>query len=76
MKKQSYKDFDNGKNIFNEFGTKKYITSFLFKLKANQPISVISGLLLMEEPNKLQSQPEKKFFEPFFFFGFGWSYRG
>ena len=60
-----------GKNIMQpEFGKKKYITSFLFKLKS-KPAALyqslggfaINGINL----TKLQSYPEKNSFESYFF---------
>ena len=61
-----------GKNILQlVFGNKKYITSFLFKLKSKpaalyQSLSgfAINGVNL----TKLQSYPEKNTFDSFFFY--------
>ena len=60
-----------GKNIFNlNFGKKKYITSFLFKLKS-KPAALYQSLggFAINGVNltKLQSYPEKNTFDSFFF---------
>ena len=60
-----------GKNIFQpEFGNKKYITSFLFKLKS-KPAALYQSLggFAINGVNltKLQSYPEKNTFDSFFF---------
>ena len=60
-----------GKNISQpEFGNKKYITSFLFKLKSN-PAALYQSLggFAINGVNltKLQSYPEKNTFDSFFF---------
>ncbi|RPG12629.1 MAG: prephenate dehydratase [Pelagibacteraceae bacterium TMED232] len=60
-----------GKNIFQpEFGKKKYITSFLFKLKS-KPAALYQSLggFAINGVNltKLQSYPEKNTFDSFFF---------
>ena len=60
-----------GKNISQpEFGTKKYITSFLFKLKS-KPAALYQSLggFAINGVNltKLQSYPEKNSFDSFFF---------
>ena len=60
-----------GKNISQpEFGNKKYITSFLFKLKS-KPAALYSALggFAINGVNltKLQSYPEKNTFDSFFF---------
>ena len=60
-----------GKNIFQpEFGDKKYITSFLFKLKS-KPAALYQSLggFAINGVNltKLQSYPEKNTFDSFFF---------
>ena len=61
-----------GKNVFQpEFGDKKYITSFLFKLKS-KPAALYQSLggFAINGVNltKLQSYPEKILLIPFFFF--------
>ena len=60
-----------GKNIYQpEFGNKKYITSFLFKLKS-KPAALYQSLggFAINGVNltKLQSYPEKNSFDSFFF---------
>ena len=60
-----------GKNIYQpEFGNKKYITSFLFKLKS-KPAALYQSLggFAINGVNltKLQSYPEKNTFDSFFF---------
>jgi prephenate dehydratase len=60
-----------GKNVFQpEFGKKKYITSFLFKLKS-KPAALYQSLggFAINGVNltKLQSYPEKNTFDSFFF---------
>ena len=60
-----------GKNIYQpDFGNKKYITSFLFKLKS-KPAALYQSLggFAINGVNltKLQSYPEKNSFESFFF---------
>ena len=60
-----------GKNIFQpEFGNKKYITSFLFKLKS-KPAALYQSLggFAINGVNltKLQSYPEKSSFDSYFF---------
>ena len=60
-----------GKNVFQpEFGKKKYITSFLFKLKS-KPAALYQSLggFAINGVNltKLQSYPEKNSFDSFFF---------
>ncbi len=60
-----------GKNVFQpEFGNKKYITSFLFKLKS-KPAALYQSLggFAINGVNltKLQSYPEKNSFDSFFF---------
>ena len=60
-----------GKNISQpEFGNKKYITSFLFKLKS-KPAALYQSLggFAINGVNltKLQSYPEKNTFDSFFF---------
>ena len=60
-----------GKNIFQpEYGNKKYITSFLFKLKS-KPAALYQSLggFAINGVNltKLQSYPEKNSFDSFFF---------
>ena len=60
-----------GKNIFQpNFGNKKYITSFLFKLKS-KPAALYQSLggFAINGVNltKLQSYPEKNTFDSFFF---------